>query len=40
MPWEAFANMSDNDIGAIYEFLHSLPAEKGPEGEPTFRKTD
>jgi mono/diheme cytochrome c family protein len=40
MPWEAFANMSDNDIGAIYEFLHSLPAERGPEGEPTFRKTD
>jgi mono/diheme cytochrome c family protein len=40
MPWEAFAKMSAEDVGAIYEFLHSLPATPGPAGEPTFRKTD
>jgi mono/diheme cytochrome c family protein len=40
MPWEAFARMSESDIAALYDFLHSLPAEAGPTGEPTFRKTD
>jgi mono/diheme cytochrome c family protein len=30
MPWEAFARMTPEDIGALYEFLHSLP----PSGEP------
>jgi hypothetical protein len=40
MPWEAFAKMSDEDIGAIYEFLHSLPASPGFLGEVTFKKAD
>ena len=38
MPWEAFARMSHEDIAALYEYLHSLPAVEGPSGEPTFRK--
>jgi len=37
MPWEAFARMSENDIGALYEYLHSLPPSPGPTGEPTFQ---
>ncbi len=40
MPWEAYAKMSAEDVGALYEFLHSLPASPGATGEPTFRKTD
>jgi mono/diheme cytochrome c family protein len=40
MPWEAFALMTNDDLGAIYEFLHSLPASPGPTGEPTFIKTN
>jgi len=38
MPWEAFARMSEEDIGALYEFLHSLPAAPGPTGEASFRR--
>ena len=38
MPWEAFARMSQEDIGALYEFLHSLPAAPGPTGEASFRR--
>ena len=38
MPWEAFGQMSAEDAGALYEYLHSLPAQAGPTGEPTFRK--
>jgi hypothetical protein len=38
MPWEAFAKMSTEDVGALYEYLHSLPAQDGPTGEATFRK--
>jgi hypothetical protein len=40
MPWEAFARMSVSDIGALYEFLHSLPPQSGPTGEPTFKKVE
>jgi cytochrome c553 len=40
MPWESFARMSDEDIGALYEYLHSLPASPGPTGEASFRKGD
>ena len=40
MPWESFARMTNEDLGAIYEFLHSLPAAPGPTGDPTFRKVD
>ena len=38
MPWEAFGQMSAEDLGALYEYLHSLPPQAGPTGEPTFRK--
>ena len=38
MPWECFGRMSTNDIGALYEFLHSLPAA-GEATKTTFRKT-
>jgi len=38
MPWEAFGQMSTADVGALYEYLRSLPAQAGPTGEPTFRK--
>jgi len=40
MPWEPFARMSTEDLGALYEFLHTLPAESGPTGEAAFRKGD
>lgn len=40
MPWEAFARMSAEDLGAVYEYLHSLPPEDGPTGDPTFRKAE
>jgi len=40
MPWEPFARMSTEDLGALYEFLHSLPAENGPTGDAPFRKGD
>jgi mono/diheme cytochrome c family protein len=38
MPWEAFARMTTEDIGAVYEYLHSLQPCDGPTGEPTFKK--
>jgi hypothetical protein len=38
MPWESFATMTEADLGALYEFLHSLPAVQGPTGDPRFRK--
>ena len=31
MPWDSFALMTADDIGAIYEYLHSLP----PAGQPS-----
>ena len=40
MPWEAFARMTTDDIGAVYEYLHSLQPREGPTGEPTFKKTE
>ena len=40
MPWEAYARMSPEDVGALYEFLHSLPAVEGATGDVTFKKTD
>jgi mono/diheme cytochrome c family protein len=39
MPWEAFGTMSADDLAALYEFLHSLPPQSGPTGDPRFRKT-
>ena len=40
MPWEAYARMSGDDVGALYEFLRSLPPSDGATGEVTFKKTD
>ena len=40
MPWEAYARMSPEDVGAIYEFLRSLPPADGATGEVTFKKND
>jgi mono/diheme cytochrome c family protein len=40
MPWEAYARMSAEDVGAIYEFLRSLPPAEGATGDVTFKKTD
>lgn len=31
MPWETFSRMSSEDIGAIYDYLHTL----SPAGEPS-----
>jgi hypothetical protein len=30
MPWPIFANMTDNDIRAIYEYLSAIPCIAGP----------
>ena len=30
--------MNDEDLAALYEFLHSLPPQHGPTGDPRFRK--
>jgi mono/diheme cytochrome c family protein len=30
MPWTAYAGMSDADLGAIYDYLHALPAVANP----------
>ncbi len=39
MPWEAYSSMSETDLEAIYEFLHTLqPAESLNSGEVTFRR--
>ena len=39
MPWPIFQNMSDHDLGAIYEYLSAVPCMEGdpgnPEGEDT-----
>ena len=38
MPWESFAQMTNDDISAVYEFLHALPPSAGPTGDAAFRK--
>jgi mono/diheme cytochrome c family protein len=40
MPWEAFGRMSAEDLGAVYEFLHSLQPQDGPTGDAAFRKSE
>jgi hypothetical protein len=40
MPWEAFARMTDEDIGALYEFFQTLQPQSGPTGDPRFRPGD
>jgi mono/diheme cytochrome c family protein len=38
MPWEAFSRMTPEDIGAIYEYLKTVPAAGEPSiGEPTVK---
>lgn len=34
----AFGRMNDEDLGALYEFLHSLEPQHGPTGDPWFKK--
>jgi hypothetical protein len=38
MPWPTYANMSDDDIRAIYEYLRAIPciSHKGTVGLPAF----
>jgi mono/diheme cytochrome c family protein len=39
MPWESYSRMSENDIAAIYEFLHGLePAGEPSLAEPTVKQ--
>jgi mono/diheme cytochrome c family protein len=38
MPWAAFARMSPADIGALWEYLHSLTPQPGPTGDADFVK--
>jgi len=40
MPWESYSRMSSDDVGALYEFLRSLPPAEGMSGEVTYKKTD
>lgn len=37
MPWEQFGRIEPDDVGALYEFLHTLAPQDGPTGEPTFK---
>jgi mono/diheme cytochrome c family protein len=41
MPWECFGKMTAEDAGALYEFLHSMPAagQPAPE-EPTIKQAN
>src|SRR5262249_42819319 len=38
MPWGPFSTMSAEDLGALYEFFHSLQPQHGSTGDPTFVK--
>jgi hypothetical protein len=38
MPWESFGRMNEEDLAALYEFLHSLAPQHGPTGDPQFKK--
>jgi len=38
MPWEEFRRMSEDDLGAIYDFLSALPPQDGPTGEPMVKR--
>src|SRR5262249_37679471 len=37
-PWEAFGRMSDEDLSALYAFLHNLAPQHGPTGDAPFKK--
>ena len=38
MPWGPYSRMSAADLGALYEYFHSLEPQSGPTGEATFVK--
>jgi hypothetical protein len=39
MPWECFGKLTAEDAGALYEFLHSVPAAGQPSPqEPTVKQ--
>jgi hypothetical protein len=39
MPWEALARLSTDDLGGIYEFLHTQPPSGAPDPEePTVKQ--
>ena len=38
MPWEAFAQMTTDDIAALYEYLRTLAPVDGFNGDPQLRK--
>jgi len=38
MPWELFARMTTDDLGPLYEFLHSLTPAEGLTGDAPFRR--
>ncbi len=37
MPWPTFQNMTDRDLGAIYEYLSAIPCIEGDPGLPNPR---
>jgi hypothetical protein len=37
MPWPIYANMTDHDLHAIYEYLSAIPCLEGGPGEPANR---
>ena len=40
MPWEAFARMTDDDLGAIYRYLKTLPPAETPRPLARVRTVD
>ncbi len=38
MPWECFGRMNQDDLTALYEYLHSLTPQHGPTGDAPFKK--
>ncbi len=38
MPWTMYAGMTDEDLGAIYDFLKTVPAVETPVERWTARK--
>jgi hypothetical protein len=37
MPWPAYSDMTDRDLGAMYEYLAAIPCVEGGPGEPPNR---
>jgi hypothetical protein len=40
MPWPIYANMTDRDLRAIYEYLSAIPCLEGDPGNPAGADTD